>query len=182
MHWKKFKRFTKDYQLSAYDANFLTRDKEIAHYFERVLKTASKITPKLAANWIIGDLAAALNKENITIQNSPVSAQQLARLLMRIHDKTISGNIAKQIFEAMWKGGGEADSIIEKQGLKQINNANMLGKVITEIITSYPQQTKQYRTGKDKLIAFFIGKVMRATGGKANPQQVKALLLKKLKS
>ncbi len=178
--WSKRLRFQTDYQLSPYDANLLSSTREIGDYFELVLQQADGVPPKIIANWINGELAAALNKENLNIRVSPVSANQLAGLLKRISDGAISNNIAKQVFAAMWQGEGEADAIIEKQGLKQITDTSAIEKIIDEIIQSNPEQVAQYRSGKDKLFAFFVGKVMQATRGKANPQHVNEILKQKL--
>jgi len=178
--WEKRARFKQEYGLNDYDANLIANNLDTANYFEQVLKT-HKVTPKLVANWINGDLAAFLNKENKSIEQSPVSAKHLADLLLRISDNTISTSIAKKVFEAMWKGEGSADSIIEKQGLKQITDTGALEKVVDEIIANNPGQVQQYREGKDKLMPFFVGQVMKATKGKADPNQVNELLLKKLK-
>ena len=178
--WEKRKRFASSYQLSNYDVKLLTTQIEIANYFETVLKMNKTIPPKLAANWINGDLAAALNKNNLSITQSPINAEQLAGLLHRIADNTLSGSMGKQVFEAMWGEEGDADTIIERQGLKQITDTEALEKIIDEVIENNPTQVEQYRNGKDKLIAFFVGQVMKATKGKANPQQVNELFKKKL--
>ena len=179
--WEKKLRFQRDYQLSTYDANLLALSRETADFFEAVVGPAPGGSPKLAANWINGELAAALNKENLTLQQSPITAQQLGALLKRVADGTISNNIAKQVFSAMWLGEGDPDVIIEKKGLKQITDTSAIEKIIDEIIQANPEQVGQYRSGKDKLFAFFVGKVMQATKGKANPQQVNELLKEKLK-
>ena len=128
-----------------------------------------------------GDFAAFLNKENRDIAQSPVSAAQLAGLLRRIQDQTISGKIAKEVFEALWAGEGDADAIIEKRGLKQITDTSAIEKVIDDVIAANPEQLTQYRAGKDKLFGFFVGQVMKLSKGKANPQQVNELLTEKLK-
>ncbi len=178
--WEKRQRFQQQYGLSSYDANLLATDQATAHYFEAVLKAAPDTPAKLVANWIGGDLAAFLNKANLDINQSPVSAIALAGMLTRLHDKTISSSIAKTVFEAMWSGEGNADDIIEKRGLKQITDNSAIEKIVAEIIANNPDQVEQYRAGKTKLIAFFVGQVMKATKGKANPEQVNALLLEKL--
>lgn len=178
--WEKQQRFREEYGLSNYDAKILANDINRACYFETVLKAAGNVTPKLAANWINGELAAALNKAHLRTTKSPISAEQLAGLLRRVADKTISTSIAKSVFEAMWNGDGDADTIIEKQGLKQITDALALESIVDAIIAANPTQVEQYRLGKDKLIAFFVGQVMKATKGKANPQQVNEILKNKL--
>ncbi len=129
----------------------------------------------------MGDFAAFLNKENRDIAQSPVSAAQLAGLLRRIQDQTISGKIAKEVFEALWAGESDADAIIEKRGLKQITDTSAIEKVIDDVIAANPEQLAQYRAGKDKLFGFFVGQVMKLSKGKANPQQVNELLTEKLK-
>lgn len=177
---KKHRRFMKSYQLSDYDVQLLTAHIETANYFEKVLKINQTIPPKLATNWINGDLAAALNKHNLSITESPVSAEQLAGLLRRISDNTLSGNMGKQVFEAIWAGEGDADTIIERHGLKQITDTEELKKIIDAVIKNNLAQVEQYRSGKNKLMAFFVGQVMKVTKGRANPQQVHELFKKKL--
>lgn len=179
--WEKRARFQKELGLSEYDAKLLANNMEIADYFETVVKVVGNANAKIAANWVSGDLLAALNKNDMNIEQCPVKAAQLGTLLQRIADKTISNNIAKQVFEAMWNNEGDADSIIEKKGLKQITDSSAIEKTIDEIIAANPTQLEQYRSGKDKLFGFFVGQVMKATQGKANPEQVNELLLKKLK-
>jgi aspartyl-tRNA(Asn)/glutamyl-tRNA(Gln) amidotransferase subunit B len=176
----KKQRFQQEHGLSAYDAGLLTSSRELADYYETVVKTLGG-EAKLAANWVMGDFSAALNKANLEVAASPVSALKLAGLLKRISDGTISGKIAKEVFEGLWAGEGEADSIIEKKGLKQITDSSALEKAIDEVMAANPAQLADYRSGKDKLFAFFVGQVMKATKGKANPQQLNELLQRKLK-
>ena len=176
----KKQRFITQYGLSAYDAGVLTASRALGDYYEETV-TALGGEPKLCANWVMGDLSGFLNKENRDIAESPVSAAQLAGLLRRISDQTISGKIAKDVFEALWAGEGETDAIIEKRGLRQITDASAIEKVIDEVIAANPEQLAQYRSGKDKLFAFFVGQVMKASRGKANPQQVNDVLMEKLK-
>jgi len=176
---EKKNRFQQQYQLSSYDAEVLTSSKEIADYFEETLKTAGG-EAKLCANWVMGELTGSLNKANQDIADSPVSAQMLGELIQRIADKTISGKIAKDVFDALWKGEGNADAIIEKKGLKQVTDTGLIEKVIDEIIANNPGQLAQYRSGKEKLFGFFVGQVMKQTQGKANPQQVNDILKNKL--
>ena len=171
-------RFHSDLGLSEYDASLLTATRELAGYFETVARDTGE--PKLAANWIAGDLAAALNKSGLEIGTSPVSAAQLAGLILRIKDGTISGKIAKQVFEAMWNGGGDADRVIETQGLKQITDSGAIESLIDAIVAANPEQVEQYRAGKEKVFGFFVGQVMKQSQGKANPQQVNDLLKRKL--
>jgi aspartyl-tRNA(Asn)/glutamyl-tRNA(Gln) amidotransferase subunit B len=175
---QKRQRFQEQYGLSAYDAIVLIANQDTASYFEQVVTRG--ITAKLAANWIMGDLAAALNKDNLEINHSPINAAQLAKLLERIEDNTISGKIAKTVFEAMWQGQGNADEIITAQGLKQVTDTGAIEKIIEEVIAANPEQLADYRSGKDKLFGFFVGQVMKLSKGKANPQQVNDLLKAKL--
>lgn len=177
--WQKAERFKTEYQLNNYDANILVANKEMADYFENVLKL-SKASPKLTANWIIGELSGALNKNNLEISQSPITTELLAGLLKRIEDNTISGKIAKTVFETIWDTQETADQVIEKQGLKQITDTGAIEKIIDEIISKNPAQVADYRAGKEKLFGFFVGEAMKATKGKANPQQVNELLKKKL--
>lgn len=177
----KKQRFTAQYGLNPYDAKVLTAERELADYYE-ALVTRLGGEPKLCANWVMGDLAAALNKAALEITASPVSPDLLAGMLKRIQDKTISGKIAKEVFEALWNGEGDADTIIAKGGLQQITDTSAIESVIDEVIHANPQQVEQYRAGKDKLLGFFVGQVMKVSLGKANPQQVNDLLLKKLQS
>lgn len=176
---EKAQRFTEQYGLSPYDAGVLTAIRELAHYYEDTVKLSGS-DAKLCANWVMGDLAAALNKHNLEITESPVNATQLAGMLKRITDNTISGKIAKQVFEAMWNDEGDADSVIEKQGLKQVTDTGAIEKVIDEVMAKNPKQLEEYRSGKDKLFGFFVGQVMKVSQGKANPDQVNELLKRKL--
>ena len=177
---EKRQRFVDEFELSAYDAGVLTASREMAEYFEAVVAAADGAA-KLSANWVMGELTAALNKSGQEIAESPVTAQMLGGMIRRINDNTISGKIAKQVFEAMWAGEGDADRIIEAKGLKQITDSSAIEPIIDEIIAANPGQVEQYRGGKEKLFGFFVGQVMKATKGKANPQQVNELLRDKLK-
>jgi aspartyl-tRNA(Asn)/glutamyl-tRNA(Gln) amidotransferase subunit B len=176
----KQQRFVSEYGLSDYDAEVLTSSREQADFYEAVVKAAGG-EAKICANWVMVDLTGALNKASRELSESPVSAAQLGGLIKRIADKTISGKIAKQVFEAMWAGEGDADSIIESKGLKQVTDTGAIEKVVDEIIAHNPQQVEQYRSGKDKVFGFFVGQVMKAMQGKANPAQVNELLKEKLK-
>ncbi|MFZ1640004.1 MAG: Asp-tRNA(Asn)/Glu-tRNA(Gln) amidotransferase subunit GatB, partial [Candidatus Contendobacter sp.] len=176
----KKQRFIAQYGLSGYDAGVLTTSRELGDYYEAVVAALGG-EPKLCANWVMGDLAAFLNKDNRDIAQSPVDAAQLAGLLRRIQDRTISGKIAKDVFEALWAGEGDTDAIIEKRGLRQITDTSAIEKVIDDVIAANPEQLAQYRAGKDKLFGFFVGQVMKLSKGKANPQQVNDLLVQKLK-
>ncbi|NEX20471.1 Asp-tRNA(Asn)/Glu-tRNA(Gln) amidotransferase subunit GatB [Thiorhodococcus mannitoliphagus] len=171
-------RFHAEHGLSEYDANLLTGSRELADYFEVVAKESGE--PKLAANWVSGELMAALNKAEKELAESPVSAPLLAGLIKRIKDGTISGKIAKQVFEAMWQGEGDADQVIESQGLKQITDSGAIETMIDEIIAANSGQVEQYRAGKEKVFGFFVGQAMKASKGKANPQQVNEILKRKL--
>jgi aspartyl-tRNA(Asn)/glutamyl-tRNA(Gln) amidotransferase subunit B len=173
-------RFIEEYALSEYDAGTLTDSRELADYFENTVK-ASGAEAKLVANWIMGDLSSLLNRNEETIAESPVTVDMMAGLLKRIIDKTISGKIAKDVLEAMWNGEGDADAIIEKRGLKQITDTGAIEAIIDDVIANNPGQLAEYRAGKDKLLGFFVGQVMKASKGKANPAQVNELLAKKLK-
>ena len=171
-------RFQRDYGLSHYDAGLLTASRKLADYFEAVATRCGDA--KLAANWVNGELAAALNKAELVIETSPVTAAALAGLLTRIADGTISGKIAKQVFEALWAGEGDADAIIEAKGLRQITDTSAIEPLIDAIIAANPAQVEQYRGGKEKVFGFFVGQVMKQTQGKASPQQVNEILKRKL--
>src|SRR5487761_9051 len=175
----KKQRFMRAYGLSAYDAALLTASRELADYYETLVQAVGG-EAKLCANWVMGELSAALNQNNQDIAQSPVTAVMLAGLLKRILDNTISGKIAKEVFEALWAGEGNADAVIENKGLKQITDSSAIGKIIDEIMAANARQLSDYRAGKDKLFAFFVGQAMKATQGKANPQQVNELLKRKL--
>ena len=177
---KRF-RFTENFGLSTYDANVLVASQALADYFEEVIQHLDLSHAKLAANWIMGDLSAALNKANLEIQQSPVTAKLKAGLLKRIADNTISGKIAKIVFEAMWETGHDADKIIEDKGLKQVTDTGAIEAVIDQVIANSPTQLADYRSGKDKLFGYFVGEVMKLSKGKANPQQVNDMLKEKLK-
>jgi aspartyl-tRNA(Asn)/glutamyl-tRNA(Gln) amidotransferase subunit B len=176
---EKRNRFVASFGLSEYDATVLTATRELADFYEQVVKTGP-CDPKISANWVMGDFSAALNKDNLEIDQSPVSPERLAGLIARIEDNTISGKIAKQVFEALWTSLDSADAIIEKQGLKQITDTGAIEAIIDQIILDNPDQVAGYRGGKDKLFAFFVGQAMKATQGKANPAQLNALLKQKL--
>jgi aspartyl-tRNA(Asn)/glutamyl-tRNA(Gln) amidotransferase subunit B len=176
---QKAARFVRDYGLSDYDAGVLTASRELGAFYEDVAARVGA-DPKLCANWVMGDLAAFLNKDNLEIGDSRVSSTDLAGLVTRILDGTISGKIAKDVFEAMWIEGGTADDIIVRKGLRQITDTGAIEQAIDEVMARNPGQLADYRAGKDKLFGFFVGQVMKATGGKANPAQLNDLLKKKL--
>jgi len=176
----KAARFARDFGLSAYDAGVLSASRELGAYFEAVLNELGAAHAKLAANWVMGDLSSALNRDNVDIAVSRVTPPYLSGLLLRIVDQTISGKIAKDVFEAMWSEGRPADAIIEAKGLKQITDSGAIEAVIDAVMAANPKQLADYRSGKDKLFGFFVGQVMKATEGKANPAQLNELLKRKL--
>lgn len=177
---EKQQRLQKDYDLSFYDANILSADFHMANYFEEVVGIA-KVSPKLAANWIIGELASALNSNNIKITKSPIAAKQLGELLKRIEDNTISGKMAKEIFMAIWNKEGDVDDIIANKGLQQISDTKVLDGIINEIIAVFPEEFRECQLGKEALLDFFVGKVMAKTKGCANPELLNKLLKRKLR-
>jgi len=175
----KQQRFVEDYGLKTDDANILTGSRALADYFESAAGAGTSEVQAIA-NWVIGDLAGALNKDGLDIDNSRISAADLAGLVARISDDTISGKIAKDVFEAMWAGEGTADDIIESRGLRQITDSSAIEAVVDKVIADNPGQVEEYRGGKDKLMGFFVGQVMKDTQGKANPGQVNKMLKDKL--
>ena len=177
---EKAARFAREFALSAYDAGVLSASREMGAYYETVVGTIGAPHAKLAANWVMGELSSALNRDSVEIADSKVSPAELAGLLSRIVDETISGKIAKEVFEAMWSDGKSADAIIDARGLKQITDTGAIEGVIDAVIAANPKQLAEYRSGKDKLFGFFVGQVMKATGGKANPAQLNELLKAKL--
>ena len=176
-------RYQNKLGLSEYDSNNLTSNPDVANYFEEMLDITNG-DAKICANWIMGDLSASLKKKNINIKNCPVSAKMLGDMINLVKDKTISGKIAKIVFEAMWNGEGDAITIIESKDLRQVTDSDKIGKLINEIITENTSQVKQYKEStpekKQKLIGFFVGKIMKKSKGKANPKQVNELLKEKL--
>ena len=179
----KFERFMKEYELSEYDAGILTATRATADYFEAVAKACNE--PKLAANWVVGELSSHLNNNDLIITESPVNSAMLTGLIKRIADKTISGKIAKEVFQELWKGeSGDdesaTDAVIESKGLKQITDSGAIESLVDEIIANNPAQVEQYRSGKDKVFGFFVGQVMKASQGKANPDKVNEILKAKL--
>ena len=175
---EKKNRFISEIGLSDYDAENLTAQKSLADYYEAMLNDGAEA--KLAANWVMGELSAALNKNQIDVQDSPISARELSELVKRISDDTISGKIAKDVFKAMWKGNGRVDDIIESQGLKQMTDVGAIEDIIDGIIANNIEQVKQFKAGNTKLLGYFVGQVMKATQGKANPKQVNQILNDKL--
>ena len=174
----KKQRFQDEYALSEYDAMILSSDLSTADYFEEVAKACGDA--KLSANWVMGDLQASLNKDEISISESPISSDALAGLIKRIKDNTISSKIAKTVFEAMLADEGDADSIIESKGLKQVTDSGAIEKLVDDVIANNPEQVQQFRDGKEQVIGFFVGQIMKASQGKANPGQVNQMLKEKL--
>lgn len=168
--------------LSEYDAGILSSDAATAAYFEETARLSSQ--PKLAANWVMGDIAAQLNREELSIRQCPISAADLAGLIKRLDDGTISSKMAKTVFEAMWNGEGDADTVIETKGLKQVSDSGALEKIVDDIIANNPQQVANYRNAAEdkrpKMLGFFVGQAMKASQGQANPQQLNKILLEKL--
>jgi aspartyl-tRNA(Asn)/glutamyl-tRNA(Gln) amidotransferase subunit B len=171
-------RFVKDYALPEYDATQLTQSKAVAAYFEATAKACGQ--PKLASNWIMGEVSRRLNASEMAIEQAPVSAAQLATLIGRISDNTISNNAARQVFEGLWNGEGEVDAIIEAKGLKQMNDTGELEKIIDEVLAANPKNVEEFKAGNAKALNGLVGPIMKASKGKANPGQVNALLMKKL--
>lgn len=172
-------RFQSDYGVSAYDAAVLTGTRALADYFEAVAKSCGQ--GKLAANWVMGELSAALNKAELEVTQSPVSAAQLARLITRIQDGTLSGKLARQVFEGLWEGAGEVDAIIEARGLRQMSDSGELEKIVDDVLAANPKSVEEFRSGKDKAFNALVGQVMKASKGRANPAQVNELLKARLK-
>ena len=176
---EKEKRFIREYKLSDYDANVLSVDPNLSNFFEEVVVRSRN--PKLSANWIMGELSAFLNKENLSILETKVDSINLGNLLSRIEDSTISGKIAKEVFEEMWNSEKSPDEIIQEKGLKQVTDSSEIEKIINQVLEQNQSQLEQYKSGKEKLFGFFVGQVMKASRGKANPEQVNKLLEKRLK-
>jgi aspartyl-tRNA(Asn)/glutamyl-tRNA(Gln) amidotransferase subunit B len=172
-------RFMREHGLAAYDAGVLTSSRELAGYFEGVIGSLPG-QAKLAANWVMGELSGRLNREGREIAASPVSSQALAGLLRRLVDGTVSGKLAKDVFDAMWRGEGSADQIIDARGLKQISDTGALEQVVQQIIDANPAQVAEFRAGKEKAFNFLVGQAMKATKGQANPAQLSDLLRKRL--
>jgi aspartyl-tRNA(Asn)/glutamyl-tRNA(Gln) amidotransferase subunit B len=171
-------RFVKDYALPEYDATQLTQSKAVAAYFEATAKACGQA--KLASNWIMGEVSRRLNASELSLEQSPVSATQLAALIGRISDNTISNNAARQVFEGLWNKEGEVDALIEAKGLKQMNDTGELEKIIDEVLAANPKNVEEFKAGNTKALNGLVGPIMKASKGKANPGQVNALLMKKL--
>ena len=172
-------RFVKEFGLNDYDASVITNNRDMAEYFESVTRDSGDA--KLTANWITGDLQALLNKNNWEITESPIQAQRLAQLIARIIDNTISGKIAKRIFEGMIEDSSSVDEIIEKAGLKQVTDSGEIEKLVDKVINNNPDQVQQFREGKQQVLSYLVGQAMKLSRGKANPNQVNQLLKDKLK-
>ena len=177
----KRKRFKKQYQLNDYDTELLTSNKELSEYFEDAIHD-TELNAKATANWIITEVLALANKSNISVKDYPVSPKNLQILLSNVNDDVISSKQAKDVFERMWNNGENAQDIIEKEGMKQISNTDELNKIVDNIIKNNYKSVEEYRNGKDKLLGFFVGQVMKETQGKGNPKIINKLLKEKLKS
>ena len=176
---QKKQRYTEQWQIPQEDAQLISSDFGLATYYEHCVEACDD--PILAANWVRGELLASLNREELGIEKSPVSPESLGQIILRIKDGTISGKIAKTVFDALWKGEtNSADEYIEKQGLVQVSDTDALEPIIDMIIADNPKQVEQYRSGKTRVLGFFVGQVMKETGGKANPRQVNELIVEKL--
>jgi len=175
---QKKARYIESLGLSDYDADVITSSKAIADYYERMI--ANNSNAKLCANWVMGELSGALNKDQLDISQSPISPEELSLLVERISDNTISGKIAKDVFKALWNQEGGVDQVIESKGLKQITDTVEIEKIIEEVISNNSAQVDQYRSGNEKILGFFVGQIMKATNGKANPKQVNDILREKL--
>jgi aspartyl-tRNA(Asn)/glutamyl-tRNA(Gln) amidotransferase subunit B len=175
-------RYVTELGLSEYDAGILSGDAATASYFEEVARLSGQ--PKLAANWVMGEIAAQLNRQELNIRQCPISAEALAGLIKRLNDNTISSKMAKTVFEAMWNGEGDADTVIETKGLKQVSDSGALEKIVDDIIANNPQQVANYRSAAEdkrpKMLGFFVGQAMKASKGQANPQELNRILLEKL--
>ncbi|MGE4342755.1 MAG: Asp-tRNA(Asn)/Glu-tRNA(Gln) amidotransferase subunit GatB [Geoalkalibacter sp.] len=174
----KMERFMRDYKIPAYDAEVLTADRLLAEYYDACVKLHGG--GKVCANWVMGEVTRGFNEQGIAIADCPVTPEMLAGMLKRIDDNTISGKIAKKVFDAMWSTGKDADTIIEEQGLKQVTDTGAIEAMVDEILAANPDQVEEFRGGKEKVLGFFVGQVMKASKGKANPGMVNELLRKKL--
>jgi aspartyl-tRNA(Asn)/glutamyl-tRNA(Gln) amidotransferase subunit B len=175
----RINRFMSSYQIPEYDANVLTQTKSLANYFEEVAK-ASK-SPKQASNWIMGELLRVLNEEKLEIEASRITSDQLSKLIILIENGTISGKIAKTVFEEMWKSPQDPELIVKSKGLVQVSDESAIEKIIEQVMAANPGQLAEYRSGKDKLFGFFVGQSMKASKGQANPEVLNQILLRKLK-
>ena len=174
----KMRRFRSEYDLGEDDVRQLTASRDVADYYEAVARASRQ--PRLAANWITGDLAAALHRTGLEISRCPIGPGDLATLITRVVDGTLSGKMAKKVFAAVWRGAGDPDSIIEKQGLSRISDVRAIEALVDQVITAHPAQARQFRAGKEKILGFFVGQIMKMTGGQADPVQVNRALRRKL--
>ena len=174
----KMRRFRSEYDLGEDDVRQLTASRDVADYYEAVARASRQ--PRLAANWITGDLAAALHRTGLEIPHCPIGPDDLATLITRVVDGTLSGKMAKRVFDAVWRGAGDPDAIIEKQGLSQISDVRTIEALVDQVITAHPSQARQFRAGKEKILGFFVGQIMKMTHGQANPEQVSQALRRKL--
>jgi len=179
---EKLSRYRSAFGLSDYDARVLTQDPDLAEYFEATASASTSVSgPKLAANWVMGEVSAALNRDGLTPAECPLQPEALGQLIMRIQDGTISGKIAKDLFDRLWTAStsGETpdvDALIEAEGLTQVSDTGEIAAIIDRLVADNPAQVEQFRAGKEKVLGFFVGQVMKATQGKANPQVVNELL------
>ncbi|MDG6773494.1 Asp-tRNA(Asn)/Glu-tRNA(Gln) amidotransferase subunit GatB [Thiomicrorhabdus sp. ZW0627] len=173
-------RYVADFGLSDYDAGVLTGSRDMAEFFESVVEKTGGKDIKLCANWMITGFSGALNKDGLSVKDAPVTADMMAGMLNRISDNTISGKIAKQVFDAMWNGEGSADEIIESKGLKQITDTGAIEALVDEVLANNPSQVEAYKGGQEKMLGYFVGQIMKASGGQANPGQVNQILKAKL--
>ena len=174
----KMRRFRSEYELGEDDVRQLTASRDVADYYEAVARASRQ--PRLAANWITGDLAAALHRTGLEISRCPIGPGDLATLITRVVDGTLSGKMAKKVFDAVWRGAGDPDSIIEKQDLSRISDVRTIEALVDQVITAHPAQARQFRAGKEKILGFFVGQIMKMTGGQADPVQVNRALRRKL--
>jgi len=173
-------RYVAEFGLNDYDAGVLTASRDMAEFFEALVAKTDGKDAKLCSNWMTSGFAAALNKDGLSVLDAPITAEQLAGMLQRIMDNTISGKIAKQVFEAMWNGEGSADEIIESKGLKQITDTGAIEALVDEVLANNPSQVEAYKGGQEKMMGYFVGQIMKASGGQANPGQVNQMLKAKL--
>ena len=174
-------RFVAEFGLSEYDAGVLTGSRAMAEFFEKVVELTEAKDIKLCANWMTSGFSAALNRDSLSVEQSPVSVEGLAGMIVRILDNSISGKIAKQVFEAMWNGEGSADEIIDAKGLKQITDTGAIEALVDDVLVNNPEQVEAYKAGQTKMLGYFVGQIMKASGGQANPGQVNKMLVSKLK-
>jgi aspartyl-tRNA(Asn)/glutamyl-tRNA(Gln) amidotransferase subunit B len=172
--WVRRERYVADFGLALDEARTLAADRPLAEYFEALARTSGD--PRQSANWLNGELAANLNRHGIGIESCPVTVERLGKLITRITDGTLSGNLAKQLFEALWNLEGEVHELIDQRGLRQLNDTEAVRALIAQVIEESPAQVAQYRSGKDKVFGYFVGQVMKRSQGKANPQQLNDLL------